>query len=122
MTLRSFMALGALVILMGINGFLLYKEYTWHDEYKGIAPPEFKKRIDAGVVGNVELVTFLSRDPGPPPDPFDRCGKRRPDQPRRGLRPPDRQRGMILPAAACGLTATTCATLNSSRLPGKLAW
>ena len=47
MTLRSFMALGALAILMGINGFLLYKEYTWHDEYKGIAPPEFKKRIDA---------------------------------------------------------------------------
>jgi myo-inositol 2-dehydrogenase / D-chiro-inositol 1-dehydrogenase len=26
-----------------------------------------KKRIDAGVVGNVELVTILSRDPGAPP-------------------------------------------------------
>lgn len=40
------MALGALFILGGINGYLLYKEYTWHEEYKGIAPPEFKKRID----------------------------------------------------------------------------
>lgn len=26
-----------------------------------------KRRIDEGVVGNVELVTILSRDPGPPP-------------------------------------------------------
>lgn len=45
MQLRSFMALGALFILGGINGYLLYKEYTWHEEYKGIAPPEFKKRV-----------------------------------------------------------------------------
>ena len=33
--------------------------------------PEFrrrcKKRIDAGAIGKVELVTILSRDPGPPP-------------------------------------------------------
>ncbi len=28
---------------------------------------EAKRRIDAGVVGNVELVTILSRDPSPPP-------------------------------------------------------
>ena len=40
------MALGALFIFGGINGYLLYKEYTWHEEYKGIAPPEFKKRLD----------------------------------------------------------------------------
>lgn len=47
MKLRSFMSLGALFILVGVNGYLLYKEFTWHEEYKGIAPPEYERRITA---------------------------------------------------------------------------
>ncbi len=44
MTLRPFAVGGATLILAGINGYLLYTEYNWHEEYKGIAPSEFQPR------------------------------------------------------------------------------
>lgn len=44
MTLRPFIVGGATLILAAINGYLLYTEYGWHPEYKGIAPSEFQPR------------------------------------------------------------------------------
>lgn len=40
MKLRPFLVLGTMLILMGVNGYLLFREYKWKNE--GIAPSEFQ--------------------------------------------------------------------------------
>ena len=44
MTLRPFIAVGALFILIGVNAFLLYKEWRWGESSHGIAPSEVQAR------------------------------------------------------------------------------
>lgn len=42
--LRPWLVAAAVFILLGLNGYLLYAEYNWHELYHGIAPSEFQAK------------------------------------------------------------------------------
>lgn len=44
MNLRPFLVVATVLILVGINGYLLYSEYHWHDQYHGVPPAEAQPR------------------------------------------------------------------------------
>lgn len=42
--MRTWLVAATTFILMGLNGYLLYAEYNWHELYHGIAPSEFQAK------------------------------------------------------------------------------
>lgn len=42
--LRPWLVAAVTLILAGVNAYLVYLEYNWHEQYRGIAPSEFQAK------------------------------------------------------------------------------